>query len=159
MKATLAVNLGRHRHGCCVCNHPQCEEIESAFTSWRSPAQIATEYGLADRASVYRHAHAFGLFEARKRNIRAALEKIIERAGDVDATASAVVAAVQAYAKINAAGEWVDRTETVSLNELFERMTDHELEDYAQRGTLPAWFKATVGATQGYTRTSESDEK
>lgn len=150
MKATSTMNLGRHRHGCCICNHPQCEEIESAFTSWRSPAQIATEYGLADRASVYRHAHATGLFEKRQQNIRAALEKIIERAGEVEVTASAVVAAVQAYAKINAAGEWIDRTETVSLNELFDRMTNQELEDYAQRGALPAWFRATVSATPGY---------
>ena len=39
------------------------EEIEGDFISWRSPAAIATEYGLADRASVYRHAHALGLFD------------------------------------------------------------------------------------------------
>jgi hypothetical protein len=35
---------------------------------------------------------------------------MIEKAGEVDVTASAVVAAVQAYAKINTAGEWIDRT-------------------------------------------------
>ncbi|MGB6975237.1 MAG: hypothetical protein WBD67_11190 [Terracidiphilus sp.] len=60
-------------------------------------AAIAEEYGLADRTSVYRHAHALSLFAKRQRNIRAALERIIERAGEVDVTASAVVAAVQAY--------------------------------------------------------------
>jgi hypothetical protein len=54
---------------------------------------------VANRASVYRHAHAFGLFLKRQRNVRAALEKIIERAGEVDVTAPAVVAAVQAYSK------------------------------------------------------------
>jgi hypothetical protein len=75
------------------------------------------------------------------------LERIIEKAGEVDVTASAVVAAVQAYAKINAAGEWIDRTETVSLNQLFDRMSTQELEAYAQTGALPGWFKATVGAT------------
>jgi len=41
----------------------------------------------------------------RQRSTRTALEHFIERAGDVDVTAAAVVAAVQAYAKINAAGE------------------------------------------------------
>jgi hypothetical protein len=64
----------------------------------------------------------------------------------VDVTASAVVAAVQAYAKINVAGEWIDRTETVSLNDLFDRMSTEELEVYAQSGALPEWFRATVGA-------------
>jgi hypothetical protein len=143
------VSLGRHKRTCSVCRHEQREEIESAFVGWRSPAALAEEYGLADRASVYRHAHALGLFEKRRRNIRAALERIIEKAGEVDVTASAVVSAVQAYAKINAAGEWIDRTETVSMNDLFDRMSTEELETYAQTGALPRWFSATVGATQG----------
>jgi len=138
------VSLGRHRRTCSVCRHAQREEIEAAFIGWRSPAAIAEEFGLADRASVYRHAHALGLFEKRRRNIRAALERIIEKAGEVDVTASAVVAAVQAYSKINAAGEWIDRTETVSLNDLFDRMSTQELEAYAQSGVLPEWFRATT---------------
>src|ERR1039458_5929290 len=112
-------NLGRHQRACSVCAHQQREEIEAAFIGWRSPAAIAEKYGLADRASVYRHAHALGLFPKRQKNIRAALERIIEKAGEVEVTASAVVAAVQAYAKINAAGEWVDRTENGSMRELF----------------------------------------
>src|SRR5271167_3932354 len=139
-----AVSLGRHKRTCSVCHHGQRTDIENAFVGWRSPAAIAEEYGLADRASVYRHAHALGLFEKRRRNIRAALERIIEKAGEVDVTASAVVAAVQAYAKINAAGEWIDRTETVSMNDLFERMSTEELEAYAQSGSVPDWFRATV---------------
>ena len=137
-----------------MCAHEQREEIEAAYIGWRSPAAIAEEYGLADRASVYRHAHALGLVQKRQRNIRAALERIIEKAGEVDVTASAVVAAVQAYAKINATGEWIDRTETVSLNDLFERMSTQELEAYAQTGVLPSWFRATVGATEQHSQES-----
>ena len=143
------ISVGRHQRACSICCHLQREEIESAFIGWRSPAAIAEEFGLADRASVYRHAHALGLFPKRQKNVRAALERIIEKAGEVDVTASAVVAAVQAYSKINAAGEWIDRTETVSLNDLFERMSTQELEAYAQTGVLPGWFKGTVGATEG----------
>ncbi|HET9088414.1 MAG TPA: hypothetical protein VFN53_12915 [Acidobacteriaceae bacterium] len=72
------------------------------------------------------------------------------KAGEVDVTASAVVAAVQAYSKINAAGQWIDRTEQVSLNDLFDRMSTAELEEYAQSGRVPNWFEAvTVGATEG----------
>jgi hypothetical protein len=141
------ISLGRHKANCMVCAHEHCSEIEADFVSWKSPAAIATEYGLSDRVSVYRHAHAFGLFEKRKRNMRAALERIIEKAGDVEVTAAAVVTAVQAYAKINTQGQWIDRSEHVNLNELFERMTQTELETYARDGNLPDWFMQTVSAT------------
>ena len=67
------VNLGRHKRNCKVCACEKCEEIEVDFVGWKSPALFPEEYGLADRGSVYRHAHAFGLFEKRKRNVRAAL--------------------------------------------------------------------------------------
>jgi hypothetical protein len=107
----------------------------------QAPATIAEEYILADRASVYRHAHALGFFPKRQKNIRADLERIIEKAGEFDVTASAVVAAVQAYAKINTAGEWIDKTETTSMNDLFDRMGTQELEAYAQRGELPEWLE------------------
>jgi hypothetical protein len=150
------VNIGRHRRNCGICHHAQLAEIEADFVAWRSPAAIAAEYGLADRTSVYRHANALGLFPKRQKNIRAALERIIERAGDVEVTASAVVAAVQAYAKINAAGEWIDRTETLSINDLFDRMSTHELETYAQTGALLAWFPGGAIATAGH---SEEDSK
>jgi hypothetical protein len=81
------------------------------FVSWRSAVVIAEEHKLGDKVSIYRHAHAFGLFAKRPRNVRAALEQIIEQAGDVEVTSSAVVAAIQAYSKINAQGQWVDRSE------------------------------------------------
>jgi hypothetical protein len=135
-----SVNLGRHRRNCTVCAHLRCKEIEADFVSWRSPAAIANEYGLGDRSTIYRHAMAFGLADKRRRNIRAALEKIIEKAGEVEVTSSAVVQAVQAYSKINAAGQWIDRTEHVSLNDLFDRMSTPELEEYAHSGRLPIWF-------------------
>jgi hypothetical protein len=141
-------SLGRHEHGCRVCAHTRRSEIEQDFIAWKSPAEIAREYQLRDRATVYRHAHALGLFPKRSRNLRGALEQIIERASEVDVSASAVVAAIQAYAKINAAGQWIERSEQVNLNDLFERMSLEELEAYAKDGILPHWFSRTVGATQ-----------
>jgi hypothetical protein len=149
--------LGRHQRCCTVCHHPQREEIDRDFINWKSPAVIAKEYELADRTSVYRHAHALGLFEKRRRNIRAALERIIERAGEVDVTAGAVVQAVVAYAKINAAGRLVERSERVDLNGLFERMTREELEVYAREGQLPGWFNSVVGATQASSQEAENE--
>ena len=152
------VNLGRHRRNCTVCAHEKCIEIEADFVGWKSPALIATEYGLADRTNVYRHAHALGLFPKRQRNVRAALEKIIEKASEVDVNASAVVAAIQAYAKINAQGQWIDRSEHVNMNELFEEMTSEELDTYAKDGTLPAWFTQTVGATPAHGKEGQNNE-
>ncbi len=139
------VDIGRHSAFCTICKHPERQEIERKFLAWVGPADIAEEYGLGDRVTVYRHGVAFGLYDRRRRNVRAALEHIIEKAGRVDVNASAVVAAVQAYAKINAAGEWIDRTETVNLNQLFERMSIAQKEAYARDGKLPDWFTSIVG--------------
>src|SRR5437763_9390696 len=128
------INPGRHAAECKICSHLQRDEIEHDFVNWRSPASIAKQYELANRASVYRHAHAFGLFPKRQCNVQAAPEKIIERVGEVEVPAPALVAAIQAYSKINASGQWVDRSEHVDLNALFEKMTAQELEVYAQNG-------------------------
>ena len=147
-RSSKHINVGRHSKGCTICSHPDRAQIEKDFINWRSPTRIAKAYRLADRSTVYRHAHAFGLFDRRRTNVRAALERIIEQADEVEVTAAAVVAAVQAYTKINAAGQWVERSETVSLNELFERMTQEELEAYARDGTLPIWFPPSAAATQ-----------
>ena len=152
------VNLGRHKRYCKICSHERRDEIEQDFVAWKSPIAIAEEYGLADRMNVYRHANALGLFEKRRRNIRAALERIIERAGDVEVTASAVVAAIQACAKINAQGQWVDRTEHVNLNELFDRMSRDELEAYAKDAKLPDWFTQAVGVAPTRSQDGENDE-
>ena len=152
------VSLGRHRRNCTICAHEKLEEIDAEFVNWTGATKIAEEYGLAGRTTVYRHAHAFSLFAKRQRNIRAALERIIEKAGEVEVTSAAVVAAVQAYAKINAQGHWVDRSEHVNLNDLFERMTGAELETYAKEGSLPTWFSQLVSVTPGDSQRGEIDE-
>jgi hypothetical protein len=151
-KATEAaekpVSQGRHEAVCSICAHPQREEIEQEFINWGSAARMAKTYKVC-RESFYRHAHAFHLMDKRRRNVRAALEKIIEKAGDVEVNAAAVVSAISAYARINGRGEWVERMETVNLNTLFERMSAQELETYAQDGSLPTWFTDVVPATAG----------
>lgn len=139
------VSLGRHETNCKVCQHPERRAIEEDFIGWKSPSQIATDWKLRDRTTLYRHAWATGLMERRRRNVRAALESIIERASSVEVTAAAVVAAVGAYARINSEGRLVERTERVDLNELFQRMSREELREYAERGKLPDWFESTVG--------------
>jgi len=140
------VSLGRHAYHCSVCAHPQRQEIEQEWVGWGNTCRIARKYHVS-RDSLYRHAHALDLFSKRQRNIRKALERIIEQAETVEVNASAVVAAVQAYAKINNSGQWVDHVQGTNMNELFDRMTKEELDAYACNGALPEWFTNVVGAT------------
>jgi hypothetical protein len=88
------------------------------------------------------------LFPKRRRNMRAALELIIEGAGHVKPTAGAIVAAVQVCAKLNARGQLIEREETVNLDELFEQMNSEELGTYAKHGILPRWFQEAIGAAE-----------
>ena len=141
--------LGRHAAKCRICTHSQRQDIEEDFVAWKSPGRIAKEYQLGNRSCVYRHARAANLDKQRQRNVRAALERIIEQAGDVEATASSIVAAVSVYVDLNARGEWVEADQRVYLDELFERMSADEYATYAQEGALPRWFHdalAAVGA-------------
>jgi hypothetical protein len=71
----------------------------------------------------------------------------------VKVNAAAVVSAVQAYAKINAQGQWIDRSETVNLSKLFDRMTRDELEAYA-RGRNAARMVPRAIAARGEARCS-----
>jgi hypothetical protein len=147
VKTKRSGNRGRHESQCSVCQHEQRNDIDRAFKHWTSPDDLAEQYGLS-RDAIYRHAHATGLFDARGRNLKMALGRIIEKAADAPVNAAAVVSAVQAYAKINAQGQWIDRTESVNMSDLFERMTDVELKQYAEEDKLPEWFPvAGVGAT------------
>ncbi|HXN23327.1 MAG TPA: hypothetical protein VOA41_11360 [Candidatus Dormibacteraeota bacterium] len=155
-----SASLNRHKAQCSICAHEKRKEIEGAFVAWESPAKIAEEYGLCHRTTVYRHAKAVGLNLKRQQNIRVPLERIIERAGDptLQVTGATVVQAIAVYGKLNAQGQLIERSETVNLNELFERMTLQEKEAYARDGNLPDWFTQTAG-TQVATGTKESEEE
>ena len=95
-----SVNLGRHEAQCSVCCHPKRQEIEEAFVDWGSVASIATQYEL-NRYSIYRHAHAFGLFSLRKRNAVGVLEKILERGEVTNLNGSTILSAFELYLKLN----------------------------------------------------------
>lgn len=104
----------RHARKCNVCRHPDRDAIEQDFLRWRSPDQIAEDYGIADHSSVYRHVHATGLFARRRATLRLALEPLIEQAATVRVTAAAIVSAIRVYAHINDSGEWIDSSQAAS---------------------------------------------
>jgi hypothetical protein len=102
-----------HDRKCSVCRHRHRDEIEQEFLNWRSPQSMAREYGIAHYSSIYRHAHATGLFAQRATNLRMALSPIIEHCMTVSATASNVIRAVIAFAHLNDQGEWVEPPKTI----------------------------------------------
>lgn len=119
-------NLGRHASQCRICSHEKRHQIETDFVQWRSPARIAREYGLRDRSSVYRHAHALDLFSKRRLNVGAALERIIERVDELDEVAvnsSSIIQAVAMYARLYGRRELTEHRE-VNFHDLLARLSD-----------------------------------
>jgi hypothetical protein len=108
--------LKRHSRKCSVCRHPDREAIEHEFLRWRSPEDIAEEYGIADHSYIYRHVHATGIFARRRKSIRLALEPLLEHASTVKVTASAIISALRLYTQINEAGEWIRPGKTVIIH-------------------------------------------
>jgi hypothetical protein len=102
----LSANSHHTRH-CIICHHPERDAIEEEFLHWHSPDTIAAGFKVPWRG-IYRHAHAFNLFERRDRDLRFALGHIIERAQRVRTTADSVIRAVHAYTRINSSGQWVE---------------------------------------------------
>ncbi|MDE3170175.1 MAG: hypothetical protein KGL75_08530 [Acidobacteriota bacterium] len=98
----------RHDRRCCVCRHRRRAEIESEFLRWRSAESIAKEYGIAHHSSIYRHAHANGLFAERATHLRLALSPIIEQAAVVPVTADSIIRAVALCARLTDDGEWIN---------------------------------------------------
>lgn len=153
-----SVNLGRHQAQCSVCLHPQRQEIEEYFINWGSTAHISRLYG-PSRDSMYRHAHAFGLFNKRRANITMALEKIIEGVDWTVISASVVVSAVKALAKINSAGKGTEPAQATDPKKLLERMSQEEREAFARDGSLPDWFSSGEGATPGDSQKGEKESE
>lgn len=102
------VDIPHHQYRCAVCKHRHRAAIEEAFIRWHNVSWIAADFKLPNRNSVYRHAHAFGLFERRRANLRFALEHIIEEAERVRPNAPAVIDAVRAYAHLDGDGHWIE---------------------------------------------------
>lgn len=114
--ATRSPSLERHHRKCTVCKHAERDAIEEAFLHWMSPEFITEEFELPDWSTLYRHAHATGLFAQRRRNVRFALENVIKRSVEVEITAAGLVRAIRAYASLTDSGEWVEPASRVIVS-------------------------------------------
>jgi hypothetical protein len=116
--AAPAPHLGRHCRRCSVCKHPDRELIEEDFLHWLSPSEIAAQYHLPNRLSVYRHAHAFGLFARRQLTIRSVAEHMLEEGSRVRVTAGSVLKALRAFTQITEDGQWIEPPKRVVVTHI-----------------------------------------
>ena len=98
----------RHQRKCTICHHADREEIEQMFLHWFSASSIYRRFLLKDRSSIYDHAHATGLYARRRKNMRCALENIIERSDECPISSNGIVRAIKAYCSLTDAGEWIE---------------------------------------------------
>jgi hypothetical protein len=101
------ISESHHQRICKICKHPERAFIEQEFIHWYSPERIARDYNIPERA-IYRHAHATGLFERRRRNLRFLYETFLEHAQHVRITGGDVLRAARAYTRINDQGQWIE---------------------------------------------------
>jgi len=148
------VNRGRHQAQCTICSHPNRLEIEERWIGWSYTNQMAREYGVS-RDSIYRHMHAFDLFSKRRRNIRMALEQIIERVDQTGVNGSGILTAIKLYVKMNSAGQGVEPVQGTNPKALLERMSREQREAFVREGSLPDCFSKEIGATPIDSQTAE----
>jgi hypothetical protein len=102
-------DFSRHSRRCSICLHPDRDAIEGDFIRWRSPELIAREYKVANRTSIYRHAHCTGLFAWRRRELGRVLEGMLENHEHIPLEASdAIVRAARVYAHLDENGNWFE---------------------------------------------------
>jgi hypothetical protein len=98
----------RHERLCSICRHPERDAIEEAFLQWQRACDIFREFKLPSRTTVYRHAHAVGLFEQRARALRFVLENIMEESSACAPSADSIIRAVRAYSCLDDRGRWIE---------------------------------------------------
>jgi hypothetical protein len=104
---SIPPDFSRHSRGCVVCAHPDCDAIEADFIRWRSPDLIAKDFKIANRSSIYRHAHSTGLFTWRKQQLGRTLEGILECAEQIPLeSADIIIRAARIYSRLDDNGKW-----------------------------------------------------
>jgi hypothetical protein len=130
--------LDRHSRKCQVCRHPERQAIEEQFSHWLRPSNIARLYDLDWRA-LYRHAHAVGLFDQRRHNMRSIMENILERGAEAPVTADALLRTYRAYTTLGDDGKWVEPAKHVVFStQRFEAPQPEPQIESVEMNALPA---------------------
>jgi len=97
----------RHSRKCAICNHPERDAIDEAFLHWATGPGIVNDYKLPSLSCLYRHVHAVGLWRRRRKTVRSALARIIERARDTRPSVRDIIRAVEICARFRDDGAYV----------------------------------------------------
>jgi len=151
------VDIGRHQAQRTICSYSCRQEIDDLFVDWVSPDLIVKRFTNISRDSVYRHAHAFDLFTKRRKNIRMALEKIVERVDFTAMSGSVILSAIKAIEKLNSEGQGVENMQSTDSKKLFDRMSPGERAAFAEDGSLPDWFSRAKGETSDESQEGERE--
>ncbi len=103
-----AQNEDRHSRKCTICNHPDREDIDTAFLHWSRGERIVRDFRLPSLSALYRHAHACGLWNLRRSHIRRALDRIIEHAGECRPTGHAILRAIEISCRFDQEGRYAE---------------------------------------------------
>jgi len=99
--------LERHQRKCAICHHPEREVIEELFVHWHQPYSTANHYKVPAR-SLYRHAHATGLYLIRQQNLRSVLDRFLERVHDATVSGDSIIRAIRAYSCLTPNNKWIE---------------------------------------------------
>jgi len=152
------VNLGRHAAQCSICNHPYRQDIEERWLEWRSADKIAVDYRVS-RDSVYRHAHATGLYDKRRQNLITAAERIVERWEFTFYNGSTILGAIKLLWQMLGVGRRVEAGQEPDAKTLFRQMSKGEGEAHAQDGSVPESSSTASAATPNDSHEGEKESQ
>jgi hypothetical protein len=113
--AALPPSEDRHSRKCTICNHPERESIDEDFLHWSRGERIVRDYNLPSLSSLYRHAHACGLWNLRRIKIRCALDRLIERAADCNPSGNAVLRAIEMSCRFDQDDRYIEPNKRVII--------------------------------------------
>ena len=120
----------RHARLCTICHFENREDIEDAYLNWLGPESISRMFSdVRDRMVLYRHARATGLHELRRRNLRAALNRVLENADSGGISGDCALRAIKAYSNLNDDGQWTEPIQKVVIS---RRHIDITMQDEPQ---------------------------
>ncbi len=103
----ISVDPERHARKCAICQSEDRAEIEELFLHWISVGYIASMYSeIPNRMTIHRHVYATGLYEFRRRNLRSALDRLVENADTCKVTGDCVLRAIRAHSRLSEDGRW-----------------------------------------------------
>jgi len=143
------VNLGRHQAQCSICQSSCREAIDELFVDWTSPDELVKKYTSLSRDAIYRHAHAYSLFDQRRKNMGRALEKIIERLDWTSTTGSDILSAIKMLMKMESPKQAEDPAHENNQNKLIARRSPAESAASTPDAALPERSPELSSATLG----------